>query len=145
MKTNNETRTKLNIQIPEETLKAICTATSDEGKEIADYMRIAGLIAVCHTRRKAPMTVFIDPRENVTLKRAKSLGMNPVIDLGSKWQGEVRVSIGKNGLFQDHAWGVWVLTPDGLKQVMSFESTEEAKRISVHRSRSLKRRHCVSK
>lgn len=131
-------KAQLNIRIPEAALKAISAAASEEDKKVADYVRIAALTAVCHTRRKVPSTVFIDPREQVNIERARGLGMTPVVDLGGKWQGEVRVSIGKNGLLQDRAGGVWVLTPQGLKQVMGFEPDEEAERLAVRNRRASK-------
>ena len=57
--------------------------------------------------------------------------MSPVVDVDGDWNGEVRVPIGKNGLFEDAAGGVWVLTPEGLKQVMSFEPEEEEARLAA--------------
>lgn len=137
MPTKDE-KAQLNIRMPEAVLKAISSAASEEGKKVADFVRIAALTAACHTRRKAPPTVFIDPREGVRPERARALGMTPVADIGGTWQGEVRVTIGKNGLFQDKAGGVWLLTPTGLKQVMNFEPDEEAERLRVRARRSVK-------
>jgi len=125
MQPKNEGKVQLNVRLEEGALKAISAAASEEGKKVADYVRIAVLTATCHTRRKAAPTVYIDPREGVTLTRAKALGMTPVTDVGSGWEGEVRVPLGKNGLFEDKAGGVWLLTPQGLKQVMGFEPPEE--------------------
>jgi hypothetical protein len=39
--------------------------------------------------------------------------------------------IGKNGLFHDEAGGVWVLTVEGLKQVMGFDPVEEGERLAI--------------
>jgi uncharacterized protein (DUF1778 family) len=131
MQPRNEGKVQLNVRLEERALKAITAAASEEGKKVADYVRIAALTATCHTLRKAAPTVYIDPREGVTLDRAQSLGMTPVIDVGGAWQGEVRAPLGKNGLFQDKAGGVWLLTPQGLKQVMGFERAEEVARIAT--------------
>lgn len=131
MRSKTEGKAQLNVRLEEGTLKAISAAALEEGKKVADYVRIAALAAACHTRRKAAPTVYIDPREEVTLTRAQMLGMTPVIDVGGEWQGEVRVSFGKNGLFEDKAGGVWLLTPRGLKQVMGFEPHDEVARISA--------------
>jgi hypothetical protein len=131
MSLKNESKAQLNVRLEESALRAISAAASEEGKKLADYVRIAALMATCHTRRKAAPTVYIDPREGVTLARARSLGMTPVTDVGSGWSGEVRVPLGKNGLFEDKAGGVWLLTPQGLKQVMGFEPLDEAARIGA--------------
>jgi hypothetical protein len=106
-------------------------ATLKEQKSTADFLRVAGLIAVCHTFRGVPMTVFVAPGENMTLIRAQALGMIPVSEVGSQWRGEVRVPIGKNGLFHDEAGGVWVPTVEGLNQVMGFDPEDEGKRLAI--------------
>jgi uncharacterized protein (DUF1778 family) len=131
MQPKSDSKAQLNVRLEEGALKAITAAASDEGKKVADYVRIAVLTATCHTRRKAAPTVYIDRREEVSIARARSLGMTPVTDVGSAWEGEVRVPLGKNGLFEDKAGGVWLLTPQGLKQVMGFEPVEEAARTST--------------
>lgn len=131
MERNNQSKSQINLRLPRATLQAINRAASWEGKSAADYLRIAGLTASCHTFREIPSTVFIAPSENVTLSRAQALGMNPVADVGSEWRGEVRALIGKNGLFNDNAGGIWILTPEGLKQVMGFEASEEEQRLEV--------------
>jgi hypothetical protein len=112
---------QLKIRLPATARKAIEAAAHEEGKALGDYIRTAALLATCHTRRKATPIVFIAPREGVSLERARALGMAPMVEVGGEWSGEVRVSIGKNGLFQDKGGGVWMLTPQGLKQVMGFD------------------------
>ncbi len=98
---------------------------------MADYLRIAGLNAACHTFQEVPMPTLIASTERVTLQRARALGMVPIAEVGKEWQGEVRVSIGRNGLFWDLAGGVWMLTAEGLKQVMGFEPAEETERLAT--------------
>src|SRR5580704_13533146 len=106
---------QFNLRLPTGALREINRAGAKEGKSTAEYLRIAGLIAACHTFRDVPMTVFVAPGEHMTLIRAQALGMIPVTEVGSQWRGEVRVPLGKNGLFHDEAGGVWVLTVEGLK------------------------------
>lgn len=130
---------QLNIRLPAAARKAIAAAATEEGKALADYVRIAALTATCHTRREVAPTVFIDQREGISLGRARALGMTPISEVGGKWAGEVRVPIGKNGLFQDKAGGIWLLTPQGLKQVMRFDSGEETIRHQSRTSRRTKR------
>lgn len=122
---------QFNLRLPTRALREINKAGSREGKSTADYLRIAGLIAACHTLRDVPMTVFVAPGEHMTLIRAQALGMIPVTEVGSQWCGEVRVPIGKNGLFHDEAGGVWVLTVEGLKQVMGFDPADEGERLAI--------------
>ena len=121
----------LNVRMPAAALDAITTAAMQDGKKTADYVRIATLAAVCCSRRKIPLPVFIASSEPVTAECARALGMQPVANLGTRWQGEVRVVIGKNGLFNDNAGGVWLLTPDGLKQILGFDPAEEKSRLSA--------------
>jgi hypothetical protein len=121
----------LNVRMPAAAQDAIAAAAIQDGKKTADYVRIAALAAVCYSRHKTPLPVFIAASESVTAGRARTLGMQPVADLGARWQGEVRVAIGKNGLFHDKAGGVWLLTPDGLKQVLGFDAAEERARLSA--------------
>ncbi len=121
----------LNVRMPAAAQDAINSAATQEGKKTADYVRIAALAAVCYSRRKTSLPVFIAATESVTAERARALGMRLVADLGAGWQGEVRVDIGKNGLFHDNAGGVWLLTPDGLKQVLGFDAAEEKSRLSA--------------
>ncbi len=121
----------LNVRMPAAAQDAIAAAATKDGKKTADYVRIAALAAVCHSRRKTALPVFIAATESVTADRARALGMQPVADLGARWQGEVRVATGKNGLFHDNAGGVWLLTPDGLKQVLGFDAAEERSRLSA--------------
>lgn len=125
----------LNVRIPAAALDAIAVAATKDGKKMADYVRIAALTAVCYSRRKTPMPVFIAASESVTAERARDLGMQPLFGVGGRWQGEVRVAVGKNGLFHDNAGGVWVLTPDGLKQLLGFDAAEEKSRLAA-RARS---------
>jgi hypothetical protein len=128
-------------RIPTAALSAINDAAAREGKSSADYIRIAGLTAVCHTFWDVPPTVFLAPGENMTPDRARALGMQPVAEMGAQWQGEVRVRIGKNGFFHDNAGGIWVLEPDGLRQRMGFEPAEETERLEVlARARQLEAR-----
>jgi len=124
-------KSQLNLRMPSAVLGEINTASSREGKSTSDYLRIAGVIAACHTFREIPLTVFVAASEPVTLERCRALGMTPVADLNGEWQGEVRVQIGKNGLFHDHAGGIWQVTTEGLKQVMGFDPSEEAERLAV--------------
>ena len=123
----------LNVRIPAAALDAIAAAATQDGKKTADYVRIAALTAVCYSRRKTALPVFIATSEQVTAGRARDLGMQPVADLGAQWQREVRVPVGKNGLFQDNAGGVWALTPDGLKQILGFDPAEEKSRLATRR------------
>jgi hypothetical protein len=125
----------LNVRMPAAALDAITAAATQEGKKTADYVRIAALTAVCSSRRKRPLPVFVATSESVSAERARDLGMQPVADLGGRWLGEVRVHIGKNGLFHDNIGGVWLLTPDGLKQVLGFDAAEETARLAA-RARS---------
>jgi hypothetical protein len=128
---DGEQRSQFNLRLPERALRDIAKAGLMEGKSTAEYLRIAGLAAACHTFREVPATVFVAPSEQMTLVRAQALGMTPVTDVGAQWEGEVRVRIGKSGSFQDQAGGVWTLTVEGLKQVMGFDPTEEAKRLAI--------------
>jgi hypothetical protein len=98
---------------------------------MADYVRIAALTAVCYSRRNTQLPVFIATSESVTAERARDLGMQPLVDVGGRWQGEARVAVGKNGLFHDNAGGVWALTPDGLKQILGFDAAEEKLRLAA--------------
>ena len=92
MLTKQGKKAQLNIRLPEAALKAIAAAAAEEGKAVADYVRIAALAAACHTRRNVPLTVFVDPREGVTADRADALGMVPVAVKGKDWDGQVRVA-----------------------------------------------------
>jgi hypothetical protein len=121
----------LNVRMPAAALDAITAAATQDGKKTADYVRIATLTAVCCSRRRRPLPVFIAAGESVSVERARDLGMQPVADLGARWQGEVRVPIGRNGLFHDNAGGVWLLTPDGLKQILGFDAAEERSRLAL--------------
>jgi hypothetical protein len=122
---------QFNLRMPAAALREINKAAALEGKSTADYLRIAGIMAACHTFREVPLTTFLATRENMTSERARSLGMIPVAAVGGKWSGEVRVQIGKNGFFNDQAGGIWVLTAEGLKLVMGFDPAEEAERLAV--------------
>jgi len=121
----------LNVRMPAAAQDAITAAAAIDGKNTSDYVRVATLTAVCYSRRKKASPVFVSTSESVTAERAQALGMQPVADLGAKWNGEVRVAIGKNGLFHDNAGGVWVLTPDGLKQVLGVDAAEEKVRLAM--------------
>jgi hypothetical protein len=127
----DQEKSQINLRMPKAALLAINKAASQEDKSAADYLRIAGLAAACHTFREIPLTVFIAPGEKVTLSRAESLGMRPVAEVGGHWEGEVRVQIGKNGVFNDSIGGIWVLTVEGLKAAMTFDPAEEAQRLEV--------------
>ncbi len=131
MQKTDEKTSQFNLRLPTLALREISKAGLKEGKSTAEYLRIAGLIAACHTFRDVPMTVFVAPGERMTLIRAQALGMTPVTEVGSQWRGEVRVPIGKNGLFHDEAGGVWILTVEGLKQVMGFDPVEEGERLAI--------------
>ena len=128
---SEEKTSQFNLRLPTRALREINKAGVKEGKSTAEYLRIAALTAACHTLRGAPMTVFVAPGEHMTLVRAQALGMTPVSEVGNQWRGEVRVPIGKSGLFHDEAGGVWVLTVEGLKQVMGFDPVEEGKRLAI--------------
>src|SRR5438552_1999871 len=74
----------LNVRMPAAALDAITTAAMQDGKKTADYVRIATLAAVCCSRRKIPLPVFIASSEPVTAERARALGMQPVAKLATR-------------------------------------------------------------
>lgn len=113
--------TELTFKLPKGARQVIAEAADKDGKPLDDFLRIAALIAASHTRKKLPPTLFVDPRERLTLQRAIELGMTPVCEVGRDWQGEVRVPLNKNGLFRDRLGGLWGLTNNGLVQALSFE------------------------
>lgn len=127
----DRSKSQINLRLSTATLEVINRAASREDRSAADFLRVAALTCACHTFREIPPTVFIAPSEHVALDRAEALGMRPVAEVGGEWQGEVRVPVGRNGIFHDNAGGIWVLTAEGLKQVVGFEPPEEAQRLEL--------------
>lgn len=119
-------KVQMSLRLPPAALKAIADAAAADRKPLADFVRIAALREACFIRRGLLPTVFIYQGENVTIDRAEALGMEVVRDVRGGWQGEVRVAFGKNGIFTDRVGGLWVLTPQGLKQLMSLEPDDAA-------------------
>lgn len=114
---------QLNIRLSDSFHQALREAAKEEGESLSEYCRQALAVAVHHSRCNLLHSVRLAPGEDLSEERAVELGLTPIDwdkELEDEWPRLVYVDLGKHGLFEDKEGGVWAVTPEGLKCVMSF-------------------------